>query len=108
MFKKRLTFSKTGLALQEKGCNLTQCILGISPARLVVLCAYITIPQGIAAALQGTNSEWNSEVVTEKHQRDDSAVHEALTHMHIKPQRSLNHRTDEASDKQDSLHRQSL
>lgn len=74
----------------------------------MVLCAYITIPEGIAATLQGTNSVWNSEVVTEKHQRDDSTVHEALTHMHIKQQRPLNYRTDEASDKQDSLHHQPL
>lgn len=46
--------------------------------------------------------------MTEQNQRDESAVHDALTHVHIDQQRSLKCRTETASDKQDSSHCHSL
>lgn len=56
------------------------------------VCARVRIPQGVAATLQGTNSVWNWQFVAEKHQRDECTVHEALTHMHIEEQGSLDYR----------------
>lgn len=40
--------------------------------------------------MERTNSVRDSEAVTEEHERDESAVHGALTHVHINQQRSLN------------------
>lgn len=59
------------------------------------VCACVRIPQGVAATLQGTNSEWNWQFVAEKHQRDECTVHEALTHVHIEQQGSLDYRKTE-------------
>lgn len=72
------------------------------------VCVCVTIPQGGAVNLDGTNSVWDSQVVTEEHQRDESTVHDALTHIHINQQRSLNYRTEAALDKQNSSHCHSL
>lgn len=54
--------------------------------------------------MEGTHSVRDSQVVTEEHQRDESTIHDALTHVHVNQQRSLNRRTDAALDKPDSTH----
>lgn len=54
--------------------------------------------------MEGTNSVWDPQVVREEHQGDESTVHDALTHMHIHQQRSLNYRTEAALDKLKILH----
>lgn len=68
----------------------------------------VTIPQEVAINLERTESVWDSQVVTEEHQREESTVHDALTHIHVNQQRSLNYRTEAALDERDSPHCQLL
>ena len=73
----------------------TKCFFVIS-VRLAsqLLCGLcVILPEGRAVNLKRTNSVWDSQVVTEEHQRDEGTVHDALTHVNINQQRSLNYRT---------------
>lgn len=83
----------------EKGCL---------HALLLCLCVCVTIPYGGAVNAERTHSVWDSQVVTEEHQRDESTVHDTLTHIDVNQQRSLNYRTEAALDKQDFSHCHSL
>lgn len=68
----------------------------------------MAVPQEGAVHLNGTNGVRDFQVATEQQQRDESAVQNALTHIHVNQQRSLNCRTEAALDKQDSPHCHSL
>lgn len=103
MWGKILYVLYTSIYIQNTCYLCAACLAGY-----ICVCVCLTIPQGGAVNLKGTNSVWDSQVATEEHQWDESAVHDALTHIHVNQQRSLNYRTEAALDKQDSSHCHSL
>lgn len=64
------------------------------------MCVYI--PYRGAVNLERTNSVWYSQAVTEEHERDESAVDGALTHVHVYQQGSLSYKTEADLDEQNS------